>query len=166
MRLRVECHEAAYHGLAPGDVSRFLQTADKGRTVSTALEGEMSFSHVVWYDAASRSDPAVIGQSVLDTPSHSEVAVSQVAELLDATGPNTLGHGNVQRRIVVSGNVQHHSRGDVLADVRTAVRAVTEKLRAEDGGKFRVRQEASTRLLAFGAAVVGVSLLPTRSLSS
>lgn len=136
MRLRVERHEAAYYGLAPGDVSGFLQTADKGRTVLSALDGEASFSPVVWYGAARRSDLAVIGQSVLDTPSGRKVAVPQVADVLDVTGPNTLGDENVPRRIVVSGNVKHHSRGDVPADIRTAVRRVTEKLRAKDGGQF------------------------------
>ena len=174
MRLRVECHEAAYHGLAPGDVSRFLQTDDKGRTVSTVLDGERSFSLVVWYDAASRSDPAVIGQSILDTPSGRKVALSQVADVLDATGPNTLSHENVQRRIVVSCNVQGRSLGDVVADVRAAARPVEERLRAkggeyriEDDGQFRAQQEANTRLLVFGtAAVVGVFLLLTRCLGS
>lgn len=89
--------------------------------------------------------------------------MSQVAEVLDATGPNTPGHENVPRRIVVSDNVSHHSRGDVPADIRTAVRPVTQKLRAKAGVQVRAQQEATTRLLAFGsAAVVGVFLLLTR----
>ena len=174
VRLRVKRDEAARYGLAPGDVAKLLETAYKGRTVSTVLDGERSFALVVWYDAASRSDPAVIGQSILDTPSGRKVALSQVADVLDATGPNTLSHENVQRRIVVSCNVQGRSLGDVVADIRAAVRPVEERLRAkggeyrvEDDGQFRAQQEANARLLVFGtAAVVGVFLLLTRCLGS
>ena len=174
VRLRVKRDEAARYGLAPGDVARLLETAYKGRTVSTVLDGEKSFSLVVWYDAASRSDPSVIGQTILDTPSGRKVALSQVADVLDTTGPNTLNHENVQRRIVVSCNVQGRSLGDVVADIRTAIRPVEERLRTKGGeyrieedGQFRAQQEASTRLLVFGAAaLVGVFLLLCRCLGS
>ena len=174
VRLRVKRDEAARYGLAPGDVARLLETAYKGRAVSTVLDGEKSFSLVVWYDAASRSDPSVIGQTILDTPSGRKVALSQVADVLDTTGPNTLNHENVQRRIVVSCNVQGRSLGDVVADIRTAIRPVEERLRTKGGeyrieedGQFRAQQEASTRLLVFGAAaLVGVFLLLCRCLGS
>lgn len=174
VRLRVRRDEAARYGLAPGDVAKLLETAYKGRAVSTVLDGEKSFALVVWYDADSRSDPAVIGQTILDTPSGRKVALSQVADVLDTTGPNTLNHENVQRRIVVSCNVQGRSLGDVVADIRAAVRPVEEKLRAKGGeyrveedGQFRAQQEANTRLLVLGAgAVVGVFLLLCRCLGS
>ncbi len=174
VRLRVKRDEAARYGLAPGDVAKLLETAYKGRAVSTVLDGERSFALVVWYDAASRTDPAVIGQTILDTPSGRKVALSQVADVLDTTGPNTLNHENVQRRIVVSCNVQGRSLGDVVSDIRTAVRPVEDKLRAKGGeyrieedGQFRAQQEANARLLVLGAgAVVGVFLLLCRCLGS
>ncbi len=174
VRLRVKRDEAARYGLAPGDVARLLETAYKGRTVSTVLDGEKSYSLVVWYDAESRSDPATIGQTILDTPSGRKVALSQVADVLDTTGPNTINHENVQRRIVVSCNVQGRSLGDVVGDIRAAVRLVEERLRAKGGeyrieedGQFRAQREANARLLALGAAaIVGVFLLLTRCLGS
>lgn len=174
VRLRVKREEAARYGLAPGDVARLLETAYKGRTVSTVLDGEKYFSLVVWYDEKSRSDPKAIGQTILDTPSGKKVSLDQVAEVLDTTGPNTLNHENVGRRIVVSCNVQGRSLGDVVADIKRAVRPVEEKLRArggnyrvEDDGQYRAQQEANSRLLVFGAAaVLGVFLLLCRCLGS
>jgi CzcA family heavy metal efflux pump len=174
VRLNVRRDEAARYGLTPGDVARLLETAYKGRTVSTVLDGERYFSLVVWYDEASRSDPAVIGQTILDTPSGRRVSLGQVAEVLDTTGPNTLNHENVARRIVVSCNVQGRSLGDVVADIKQAVRPVEEKLksrgegyRIEDDGQYRAQQEANTRLLVLGTlSVVGVFLLLTRCLGS
>jgi CzcA family heavy metal efflux pump len=174
VRLRVKRGEAARYGLAPGDVAQLLETAYKGRTVSTVLDAEKYFSLVVWYDEPSRSDPRVIGQTILDTPSGKKVSLDQVAEVLDTTGPNTLNHENVARRVVVSCNVQGRSLGDVVADVRRAVRPVEEKLRAkggdyriEDDGQYRAQQEANSRLLVLGtAAVFGVFLLLCRCLGS
>lgn len=174
VRLRVRRREAARYGLAPGDVARLLETAYKGRVVSTVLDRERYFDLVVWYDEAARSAPAVVGQTILDTPSGKRVSLAEVAEVLDTTGPNTLNHENVARRIVVSCNVQGRSLGDVVADAQRAVRPVEERLRAkgadyrvEDDGQYRAQQEANTRLLALGAvAVFGVFLLLTRCLGS
>ncbi len=174
VRLRAKRDEAARYGLAPGDVARLLETAYKGRTASTVIDGEKSFALVVWYDAESRSDPGAIGQTILDTPSGRKVALSQVADVLDTTGPNTLNHENVQRRIVVACNVQGRSLGDVVADIHAAVHPLEDKLRAKRGeyrieqdGQFRAQQDANARLLILGAAaVVGVFLLLIRCLGS
>ncbi|MFM8272332.1 MAG: efflux RND transporter permease subunit, partial [Gemmata sp.] len=174
VRLRVKGAEAARYGLAPGDVARLLETAYKGRAAATVLDGEKHFSLVVWYDEASRSSPRVIGETVLDTPSGKRVALDQVAEVLDTTGPNTLNHENTARRIVVSCNVQGRSLGDVVADIRRAARPAEEKLRAkgaeyrlEDDGQYRAQQEANRRLLVLGAlALVGAFLLLCRCLGS
>ena len=174
VRLRVKAAEAARYGLAPGDVSRLLETAYKGRAVATVLDAEKYFSLVVWYDESARNSPAVIGQTILDTPSGKRVSLDQVAEVLDTTGPNTLNHENVARRIVVSCNVQGRSLGDVVADIKRSIRPVEEKLRAkgaeyrvEDDGQYRAQQEANRRLLVLGAAaLVGVFLLLCRCLGS
>jgi Cu/Ag efflux pump CusA len=174
VRLRVRTAEAARYGLAAGDVARLLETAYKGRTVATVPDGERSFALVVWYDEASRGSPAAIGQTVLDTPSGRRVALDQVAEVLDTTGPNTLNRENVARRVVVSCNVQGRSLGDTVADIKRAVAPVEERLRGkggeyrlEDDGQYRAQEEAQQRLLVLGTlAVVGVFLLLCRCLGS
>jgi CzcA family heavy metal efflux pump len=174
VRLRVRRDEAARYGLAPGDVARLLETAYKGRVVSTVLDRDRYFDLVVWYDEPSRSAPAVIGRTILDTPSGRRVSLDQVAEVADATGPNTLNHESAARRVVVSCNVQGRSLGDVVSDVRRAVRPVEHRLRAkgadyriEDDGQFRAQQEANARLLVLGSlSVFGVFLLLTRCLGS
>ena len=69
VRLRVKREDAARYGLAPGDVATLLETAYKGKVVSQVLDDDRYFGLVVWYDEASRSDPDVIQQTILDTPS-------------------------------------------------------------------------------------------------
>ena len=175
VRLKVKREEAARHGLTPGDVARLLETAYKGRVVSQVLDRDRWFDMVVWYDESARGNPSVVNQTILDTPSGRKVALEQVAEVLDTTGPNTLNRENVQLRMVVFCNVAaDRGLGSVVADVRTALAPVEEKLgllsgsyRLELGGQFEAQQQAKTRLLVLGIAVfLGVFLLLTKCLES
>lgn len=92
----------ARYGLAPGDVAKLLEVAYKGRVVSEILDEDRRFDLVVRYDERARSDPETINQTILETPLGRKVALGQVDEVLDTSGPNTLNRENVQRRIVVS----------------------------------------------------------------
>jgi CzcA family heavy metal efflux pump len=174
LRVKVKREEAARYGLAPGDVARLLETAYRGRAVSVVLDEDRFFQLVVWYDEASRSNPSAINQTILDTPSGRKVALGQVAEVLDTTGPNTLNHEHVQRRIVVSCNVQGRDLGRVVADIQEQCRPVEERLsrlggsyRVEVGGQFEAQQQAGWRLLALGSlSVVGVFCLLWKCLES
>jgi CzcA family heavy metal efflux pump len=174
VRLEVKREEARDYGLAPGDVARLLETAYKGRAVSEILDGDRRFDLVVWYDEASRSNPAVIGSTVLDTPSGRKVALEQVARVLDTTGPNILNREKVERRIVVSCNVQGRDLAGVVQDIRKELAPVEEQLRqypgnyrVDYGGQFEAQQQATFRLLILGLfAVVGVFLLLWKALES
>jgi CzcA family heavy metal efflux pump len=174
IRLKIDHREAARHGLAPGDIAELLETAYKGRVVSQVFDEDRYFSLVVWYDEASRRDPETISQTIIETPSGRRVALGQVAEVLDATGPNTINRENVQRRIVVACNVQGRDLAGVISDIRAALEPVEAKLRIlpgsywlDYGGQFEAQQEANVRLLVFGSvSVVGVFLLLCKALES
>ncbi len=174
VRLKVKREEASRHGLAPGDVAKLLETAYKGRRVSVVLDEDRYFDLVVWYEESARSSPVEIGKTILDTPSGRKVSLSQVADVQDTTGPNTINREHVERRIVVACNVQGRDLGSVVADIRAAVGPVEEKLRGrsggyrvEYGGQFEAQQEAKLRLGLFGAlAVMGVFLLLWKCLGS
>jgi CzcA family heavy metal efflux pump len=174
IRLKINHREAARHGLAPGDIAQLLETAYKGRVVSQVLDEDRYFSLVVWYDEASRRDPETINQTIIETPSGRRVALGQVAEVLDATGPNTINRENVQRRIVVSCNVQGRDLASVIADIRGSLTPVEARLRTlpgsywlDYGGQFEAQQEAHVRLVVFGTvSVIGVFLLLCKALES
>ena len=175
LRLKVKRDVAGQYGLAPGDVERLLVTAYKGRAVSVVLDQDRYFDLVVWYDGASRGDPAAIARTILDTPSGRKVALGQVAEVWETTGPNTLNHERVQRRVVVACNVQGRSLGDVVADIKSALAPVEARLRAiptggyrvEYEGQYQAQQEAKWRLLLLGIlAFFGVFLLMWKCMDS
>jgi CzcA family heavy metal efflux pump len=174
VRLEADRDRARDYGLAPGDVARLLETAYRGRVVSEVVDGERRFEMVVWYDAESRADPKVIGETLLDTPSGRKVALSQVARVVDTTGPGALNRENVQRRIVVSCNVQGRDLAGVVRDIRAKAAPVEQELRqrqggyrVEYGGQFEAQREANFRLLLLGGlAVLGVFLLLCKALES
>ena len=171
VRLDIKRDEARAYGLAPGDVARLLETAYRGRVVSEVIDGDRRFDLVVWYDEHARNDPAVIGATILTTPSGRKVALDQVVRVLDTTGPNTLNRENVQRRIVVACNVQGRDLAGVVADIRRELAAVEVKLqggyRIEYGGQFEAQQEANRRLLILGTlAVAGVFLVLCKAVGS
>jgi CzcA family heavy metal efflux pump len=174
VRLRVKRAEAARYGLAPGDVAALLETAYKGRVVSQVLDEDRYFGLVVWYDEASRNDPDVIAQTILETPSGRRVSLGEVAEVLDTTGPNTLNRENVQRRIVVFCNVHGRDLASVVADIQQLTVPISDRLRQlpgsyhiEYGGQFEAQQQANFRLAVLGSfSVVGVFLLLCKCLAS
>jgi CzcA family heavy metal efflux pump len=174
VRLEVKREDAKEYGLAPGDVARLLETAYRGRVVSEIVDGDRRYDLVVWYDEQARSDPAIIGSTVLETPSGRKVALEQVAQVLDTTGPNILNRENVQRRIVVSCNAQGRDLASVVRDIQQELSPIEQKLREvpggyriECGGQFEAQQQANQRLLVLGVvAVFGVFLLLCKALES
>ncbi len=174
IRLRVKRDEAARYGLAPGDVADLLETAYKGQIVSQVLDEDRYFGLVVWYDEASRSDPDVINETILETPSGRRVALGQVAEVLDTTGPNTLNREHVQRRIVVFCNTHGRDLASIVTDIKKSLQPVEENLRKLPGsyyleysGQFEAQQEANRRLAILGTlSILGVFLLLCKALDS
>jgi len=174
VRLQVRREDAARYGLAPGDVSTLLETAYKGRVVSQVLDDDRYFALVVWYDEASRNDPDVIQQTILETPSGRHVSLGEVADVLDTTGPNTLNREHVQRRIVVFCNVHGRDLASVVADIKQLATPIEDRLRKmpgnyhiEYGGQFEAQQQANQRLLILGSvSIIGVFLLLTKCLNS
>lgn len=174
LQMRVKREAAARYGLAPGDVAELLETAFKGRVVSQIIEEDKYFGLVVWFDEAARRDPSVIEETILDTPSGTKVSLSQVAEVLDTTGPNVLNRENVQRRVAIFCNVQGRDLAGVVNDIKAALVPVEESLRTLPGeyyvdysGQFEAQQEATVRLWGLAClSMVGVYLLLVRALGS
>ncbi len=174
LQMRVKRQEASRYGLAPGDVVEVLETAFKGKVVSQVIEEDKYFDLVVWYDEEARRDPNVIEDTILETPSGAKVALSQVAEILDTTGPNVLNREHVQRRVAVFCNVQGRDLVSVVREIRHALQPVEQALHEVPGeyyldysGQFEAQQQARFRLWGFALlSLVGVYLLLLKALGS
>ncbi len=172
IRVTVKRAEALRYGLTPEEIAHALETAFQGRTVSQVLEGQRLFDLVVWFDRSARHDVEVIRSTPLSTPSGGRVALGTVADVSEATGPNTINRENIVRRIVVQSNVAGRDLAGVVADIRQAVtREVVPTLPPgyfiEYGGQFQAQQEANLRLAILSAfSVAGIFGLLVKCLGS
>jgi Cu/Ag efflux pump CusA len=99
-------------------------------------------------------------QVLVDTPVGVKVPLSQVAEVREDLGPNTLNRENVQRRIIIQANVADRDLGGVIADVRKAIGEnvkLPQGYYVQYGGQFEAQEKAS-RLIS-GLSLVAIAAI-------
>jgi Cu/Ag efflux pump CusA len=98
------------------------------------------------------------------------VPVSAFAEVKADSGPNYILRENVERRLVVTANVEGRDLRSVYEDVRVRVGervALPATVRVEYSGQFEREDAAGTQLLLFGAvAIFGIVLILIATLGS
>ncbi|MBX7136118.1 MAG: CusA/CzcA family heavy metal efflux RND transporter [Fimbriimonadaceae bacterium] len=162
VRVRVRPEDAARFGLQPGDVATKIQTAFVGIEVNRILEGQISFPLVVRYPETRLEDLAVIGKTLIDSPSGAKVPLDSVADVYEDRSPNFISREGVQRKIVVQCNVAGRDLLGVVNEIEAAVGAqvkLPQGYRVEYGGQFESEAEASRRLLVLGGGVIVAILL-------
>ena len=150
LRVEVIREQLAFYGISARYVHDFVETAMNGRVVSQVLEEGKTFDLLVRLDEPYRDDIEQLHRLPLELPDGQRVALSAVARVYDAYGPNKIARENAQRRIVVRVNT-------TSSDLATAVNEI--KLRISDkvdlpegyfvtlGGQFEAQQEATRRIL-------------------
>ena len=170
LHVQLKREQIARIGLTVGDVTEALETAFLGKTVSRVLEGQRSFDLVVRYEDATRKDLNTILSMLIDTPHGGKVPLRLLADVSRALGPNAIGRENVQRRIVVSGNVAGRALQDVVREIQRQVAAqvaLPQGYYVVYGGQFESAQEASRTIGLLSLLVLGgIMFLLTTALRS
>ena len=145
--LRVRPEDAMRHGVQPGGLAEQLETALNGRVVAEVLEGQRVSDVVVRFDDAFRASPDALRAVPIDVPKGGTVPLGDVADVIEATGPNQINRENAQRRIVVSSNVEGR---DLVGTVRAIRKAIDDGVKfpssdyfVQYGGQFESQQAAS-----------------------
>lgn len=110
----------ARYGVTMADFRDYIEVALAGKPVSRVYEESQPYDLTLKFDYASREDIESISNLMIDTNS-GKVPLSTVAEIVSATGPNTINRENVKRRIVVSANVSDRDLGSTVEDIKHAV---------------------------------------------
>lgn len=140
----------AKHGITINQFTEFVDVAFAGEKVSQVFEGSRSFDLVVRYDAENRGSMDNIRNALIDTHEGKKIPLYYVADIVSASGPNTINRENVQRKIVVSANVAGRDLKSVVDDIKTKVNQniqLPEGYRVEYGGQFESAEKASRLLL-------------------
>lgn len=162
IQIRANRPALARNGITIGEFNDFVERAFSGEKIGEIYEGQRSFDVVVRLDER-YATPESIGDALIDTGNGTKVPISEVAEIVSATGPNSISRENVQRKIVVSANVSGRDMAGVVADIKQAVNdkiKLAEGYRIEYGGQFEnARKATRTLVLTTIAALLVIFLL-------
>lgn len=140
----------ARYGISEPAFNEAIEVLMAGETVGQVYEGNRSFNLVVRADEDYRSTADDISRMLIDTPDGAKIPLSNVADVVSTTGPNTINRENVKRKIVVSANAAGRDMRSVVNDMQSRVDAsveLPEGYHIEYGGQFESEQAASRTLL-------------------
>jgi Cu/Ag efflux pump CusA len=138
------------YGIPVNEFAEFIDIAFAGEKVSEVYEENMSFDLVLIYKNTNRNSIEAIKNSLIDTYDGRKVPLKEVAEIISATGPNTISRENVQRKVVISANVSGRDLRSVVNDVQRIIKekiTLPENYYIEYGGQFESEEKASGLLL-------------------
>lgn len=155
-------------GLSTAAVGSALRTLVAGTTVGNwrAQNGE-TYDVIVRLapDARQRTTdlaqlPLMVGSAADGTAR--TVALSQVAQLVETTGPNQINRKNLNREVAFNANVYGRSAGEVTADIRAALDSIAlpPGYRTEFGGSTKNMQESfAYALSALALAIIFIYMI-------
>ena len=150
LRIELDRHALANHGLNSNDVNALVETALNGRVVSEMVLGQRTFDLLLRLDAPFREDPGQLRRLSIDLPRGGQVPLSEVAKVVESSGPNTINRENVRRRIIVQCNTAGRDLSSVVADIETRLAPLKARLPTgyflEYSGQFE-SQRSATRTL-------------------
>lgn len=141
----------AKYCISIAEFTDFVDIALAGEKVSEVFDGAKTFDLIVRFNNESRKSIESIRNMLIDTHNGSgKVPLYFVADVISASGPNTINRENVQRKIVISSNVSGRDLRSVVNDIKTTIDKdvqLPENYRIEYGGQFESEAEASRILL-------------------
>lgn len=168
--VRVDRASASQYGLSPGEAAQAAGTALWGTTASRIYEQGTVTPVVVRYPDAARKSLEAVQRTRVPTPSGAVVPISAFAEVREDRGPNYILRENVERRVVVTANVDGRDLNSVYEDVRSTVGSQVKLslgMRVEYAGQFEREKSAGARLRLLGLfAIVGIMLIVFGTLRS
>lgn len=139
----------AKYGLTLASFAEIVNVMLAGEVVSQVYEGNRSFDLSLKVNDESRESADRIRDLIIDAGGR-KIPFAYVADIVSASGPNTINRENVSRKIVVSANVAGRDLRSVVNDIQERIDAditLPEGYHIEYGGQFESEQAASRTLL-------------------
>lgn len=140
----------AGYGMTTADLMNFSEVAFGGEVVGQIYEGQKYFDLMVRYQEDFRGSIEKIKNALVDVPNGGKVPITEVAKVSSVSNPSRISREDVQRKVVVSANVQGRDLRGVVTELREKVKAgidIPQGYRIEYGGQFKSEARASQMLL-------------------
>lgn len=153
----------ARYGITIADFRAVVETAIGGKVVSQVYEEGVPYDITVIADGNNRGTIEAIRNLMIDS-NMGKIPLSTVADVVSATGPNTINRENVKRRIVVSANVSGRDLRSTVDAIRSEIEEdiqLPEGYYITYGGQFESEASASRTLMwaTLGALLIMFMLL-------
>ena len=159
LRIELNHDQLAFHGINATFVQNFVETAMNGKVVSQIVEEQRKFDLLVRMDEPYRRDIPNLHRMPLDLPSGARIPLSDVAEVYEAGGPNTIKRDNARRRVVVKVNTVGRDLSSAVAEIRRRIESDVELpdgYYVEYAGQFEAQQTATRRILLLSLVALAV----------
>lgn len=149
LHISVNRTEMARYGLHVEDISQAVETAVGGKVATEVIDGRKRFDVVVRLQEKFRNDQTAIGNLLVPTPNGERIALSQIATINTAEGPEVINREDAQRRIVIQSNVRGRDIGSFVAEAQATFEKeikLPSGYYVTWGGEFENQQRAMQRL--------------------
>ena len=139
----------AKYGLTMSEFGEMVNVLLNGQVVSMVYEGNRSFDLTLKVNDDSRSTAERIKNLTISVDGQA-IPLCHIADIVSATGPNTINRENVARKLVVSANVAGRDLTGVVSDIQKRINervSLPEGYHVEYGGQFESEKAASQTLL-------------------
>lgn len=144
----------ARYGISLSSFSQFIETIMSGKNVSQVYEDGVSF------DLTVRADYSLINsiekiKNIMINSNVGMIPLYYVADIRSTYGPNTINRENVNRRIIISANVDNSDLRGAVNSIRSTI---DEKITLPEGyyisygGQFESEEQAS-RILSLASII-------------
>ena len=139
----------AKYGLTMSEFGEMVNILLNGQVISMVYEGNRSFDLTLKVNDDSRSTAERIKNLTISVDGQA-IPLCHIADIVSATGPNTINRENVARKLVVSANVAGRDLTGVVSDIQKRINervSLPEGYHVEYGGQFESEKAASQTLL-------------------
>lgn len=137
-------------GITEPEFNEYVAVMLGGEKAGRIFEADRSFDLVVRADREARESMEALERLTIYSPVAGYVPLTDVAEIVSSSGPNSVSRENVKRKIVISANAAGRDLGSVMDDIRSRIESnvnLPEGYHVEYGGQFESRQAAGRTLL-------------------
>jgi CzcA family heavy metal efflux pump len=150
IQIRADRNLLAYYGVSEAAFHDYIRFAFGAEKLGEIYEGQRSFDLVLRFNKDYTESLEGIRSALIDTETGGKVPLEQLATIVSVTGPGSISRENVQRKVVVSANVEGGDLRGAVNEIQQRISTsvnLPENYRLEYGGQFESEANASRTLL-------------------